>query len=166
VVRDGRAHCFDGAVFAAAVLSRTGRPALIMELTAHRDDDHVLCLFREGGLWGAVAKSNFTTLRYREPVFRNLRELALSYFEFYYNVVREKSLRGYSTWLDLSRFDEQAWQEEDNTMERIVEALESARHYPILPTEAIQGLQLVEDKVFAAGMLGADKAGLFVPEGT
>ena len=86
VVRDRKAHCFDGAVFAAAMLRRLGHPPLIVDLLPNeRDDDHMLALFRVDGLLGAVAKSNFSGLRYREPICRSLRELILSYFEDYFN---------------------------------------------------------------------------------
>src|SRR4030043_1295949 len=95
VIRDRRAHCFDGAVFAAAALSELGFPPVIIELKAVRDDDHMLALFRRKGYWGAIGKSNCAGLRYREPIYRTLRELALSYFEFYFNIKSEKTLRGY-----------------------------------------------------------------------
>ncbi|HEX8984762.1 MAG TPA: hypothetical protein VF767_05000, partial [Bryobacteraceae bacterium] len=86
VLRDRVAHCLEGALFGAAALRVQGRPPLLVDLEAVRDDDHVLAVFRERGLWGAVAKSNYAGLRYREPVYRTLRELAMSYFEQYYNL--------------------------------------------------------------------------------
>ena len=96
-LRDGRAHCFDGSLLAAAALKRCGLEPRLIDLCAIRDDDHILCSFRWKGRWGAVAKSNFPGLRYRDPVFRTARELVLSYFEFYFNLDKEKSLRQYSS---------------------------------------------------------------------
>ena len=104
VIRDVKAHCFDGALFAAAMLCRIGYPPLILEMLPNaRDDDHLLAVYRLQGCWGAVAKSNFSGLRYREPVYRTLRELVMSYFEQFYNVEREKTLRGYGLPMNLSQ---------------------------------------------------------------
>ena len=86
VLRDRTAHCMEGALFGAAALRMIGHPPLLLDLEAVRDDDHVLAIFRLRGHWGAVAKSNYSGLRYREPVYRTLRELAMSYFEHYYNL--------------------------------------------------------------------------------
>ncbi len=100
------AHCFDGCLFAAAALRHIGYPPLIVELLpTDRDDDHLIAVYKLRGAWGAVAKSNFAGLTYREPIYRNLRELVMSYFEQYYNVAREKTLRGYTAPLDLRTFD-------------------------------------------------------------
>ena len=81
VMRVRQARCYDGAVFAAMALSQLGFPPLLVDMQAHRDDDHVLAVFRHGGHWGAVAKSNFVGLRFREPIHKTLRELMLSYFD-------------------------------------------------------------------------------------
>ena len=96
VLRDRTAHCMEGALFGAAALRMLGHPPLLLDLEAVRDDDHVLAIFRLRGRWGAVAKSNYSGLRYREPVYRTLRELVMSYFEHYYNLQKEKTLRRYS----------------------------------------------------------------------
>ena len=90
VLRERRGHCLDGAIFAAAALRRLGHPPLVLDLIPEplMDDDHVLAVFRKNDAFGAVAKSNFTGLRYREPVFRTLRELIMSYFEDYFNSLR------------------------------------------------------------------------------
>jgi hypothetical protein len=109
VLRDRTAHCMEGALFGAAALRELGHPPLLLDLEAVRDDDHVLAIFRSRGCWGAVAKSNYSGLRYREPVYRSLRELAMSYFEHYYNLKREKTLRRYSRPVNLARFDSIGW---------------------------------------------------------
>src|SRR5690242_9488678 len=109
VLRDGTAHCMEGALFGAAALRTLGHPPLLLDLEAVRDDDHVLAIFRSHGLWGAIAKSNYSGLRYREPVYRTLRELVMSYFEHYYNLRKEKTLRRYSRPVNLARFDSIGW---------------------------------------------------------
>ena len=105
VLRDRMGHCFDGALFAAAALRRLGHPPRIVDMIAVRDDDHILAVYKRFGCWGAVAKSNYVGLRFREPIYRSLRELVLSYFELFYNVAGEKTLRAYTVPLDLSGFD-------------------------------------------------------------
>jgi hypothetical protein len=106
VLHERVAHCYDGALLAAALLRRLGHPPLILEMLPNRrDDDHLLALFKEDGHWGAVGKSNFVGLRFREPIHRTLRELVLSYFEQFYNVEGEKTLRGYTLPLNLKPFD-------------------------------------------------------------
>src|SRR5579863_1595659 len=109
VLRDRIAHCLEGALFGAAALRMLGCPPLLLDLEAVRDDDHVLAIFRHRGAWGAIAKSNYSGLRFREPVYRNLRELAMSYFEHYYNPDGEKTLRTYSRPINLRRFDRIHW---------------------------------------------------------
>jgi len=162
VLRERRAHCFDGAVFAAAALGRLGFPPLVLELVPNeRDDDHLIALFKRDVLWGAVAKSNFVGLRFREPVFRNLRELVLSYFEQFFNVAGEKTLRAYTVPLDLIRFDALGWTVADEPMDQIAEALDRKRRVPILTDQAARQLSLADERSRRAGLLGADEAGLF-----
>jgi hypothetical protein len=109
VLREQTSHCLEGAIFAAAALRALGFPPLIFDLEAENDTDHVLALYRIKGLWGAVAKSNYTGCRYREPVYRTLRELAMSYFNTYFNMRRERTLRNYSRPVNLARFDRLEW---------------------------------------------------------
>jgi hypothetical protein len=94
VLRSKKAHCFDGAIFAAALLERLGHQPCISYLVAHNDDDHLLALYKKNGCWGAVSKSNYSGLRFRDPVYRSLRELVMSYFEPYYNIKKQKTLSG------------------------------------------------------------------------
>jgi hypothetical protein len=88
VLRERTAHCLEGAVFAAAALRVLGFPPLLLDLEAVQDTDHVVAVFRSRGHWGAIAKSNFSGLRYREPVYRSVRELIMSYFDGYINLRR------------------------------------------------------------------------------
>jgi hypothetical protein len=163
VLRERRAHCFDGAMFAAAALERLGHPPLLLDLRAVRDDDHVIALFRRDGRIGAIAKSNFVGLRYREPVFRNLRELALSYFEDYYNVEGEKTLRSYSLPVRLRALEPLDWRVRDEAMEEIARRLDRARHLPLLPPGAARRLSRMDERSYRAGMLGLDRKGLWRP---
>lgn len=110
VLRERRAHCIEAAMFAAMVLRMHGHKPLILDLTANnKDDDHVIALFKRNGHWGAIAKSNHYCLGYRDPVYRTLRELVMSYFHEYLNRKGEKTLRSYSRPLNLARFDKQGW---------------------------------------------------------
>jgi hypothetical protein len=165
VLRDRRAHCFDGALLAAAALRRMGEPPLILDLRAHDDDDHVLAIFKRDGHFGCIAKSNTSVLRYREPVYRSLRELAMSFFDLYYNLDRKKALREYSRPLDLSAFDRFDWMGSDAELERIATRLDTIHHERLLTPAMIDRLSLVDDKLYAAGLLGSDAAGLYQPTG-
>jgi hypothetical protein len=164
VLRDRLAHCFDGALFAAAALRRLGYPPLLLDMIPDsRDDDHLLALYKKEGHWGAIAKSNFVGLRSREPIFRNLRELVLSYFEQYYNVEREKTLRGYTVPLNLKLFDKSDWMTSDTSMERIAERLDEIRRFYLLTPNMIAGLSRVDERSYNAGLQGANEAGLYKP---
>ena len=165
VLRDRKAHCFDGAVFAAAALRRLGQPARLLDLRAVRDDDHVIALFTRHRHCGAIAKSNYVTMRYREPVYRTLRELALSFFDFYFNLDGEKSMRSYSRPLDLRTCDALAWEVEDAAMETIVRRLDAAPHTALLTAEMERDLAPADERSFRAALLGADPAGLYKPPG-
>jgi len=164
VLREMVAHCFDGALFAAAALRHLGHPPLILEMVPNkRDDDHLLALFKRNGHWGAVAKSNFVGLRFREPVYRNLRELMMSYFEQFYNVEREKTLRSYSLPLNLEAFDKLNWMASDEALEQIAQRLDRIRKIPLLNQPMISNLSLVDERTYQTGLIGADLAGLFKP---
>ena len=164
VLHERTCQCFDGAVFAAAMLRRLGYPALILNLLPNRrDDDHVLALFRRDGHWGAVAKSNFAGLRFREPVYRDVRELVMSYFEHYYNVHREKTLRGFTRPLDLKAFDRRHWMTLDETMDLIAERLDEIRRVSLLTRPMVRNLSLVDKRSCEAGLHGANMAGLSTP---
>jgi hypothetical protein len=132
VLADRTASCFEGAVLAAAALRVLGFPPLIFDLEADRDTDHVVALFQVRGYWGAVAKSNFTGCRYREPVYRSLRELAMSYFNIYFNLRFERTLRRYSRPVNLARFDHRRWMTTEKPIWFIAEHLCQIPHIPLL----------------------------------
>ena len=165
VLRERIAHCFDGALFAAATLHRLGYPPLILELVPNgRDDDHLLALYKRNGHWGAVAKSNFVGLRFREPVYRNLRELVMSYFEQFYNVEREKTLRSYSLPLNLEFFDRWSWMTSDDSLERIAQRLDRVRRIPLFAQPMVSNLSVVDERSYRAGLFGSNESGLFKPK--
>ncbi len=163
-LRHRTGHCFDGAVFAAAMLGRLGHPPLIVDLLPNRrDDDHLLAIYKRAGCWGAVAKSNFSGLRFREAVYRTLRELVMSYFEDYYNAAGEKTLRGYTTPLNLNAFNKHNWLTDDLAMDRIAKRLGEIRKFKILTSRMAANLSPVDKRSYQAGMLGVNQAGLYQP---
>jgi len=164
VLQERVAHCFDGALFAAAILRQLGHPPLILEMVPNgRDDDHLLALYKRNGHWGAVAKSNFVGLRFREPIYRTLRELIMSYFEQFYNVEREKTLRGYSLPLNLKAFDKWNWMTSDDSLELIAHKLDKVRKIPLLTQPMISNLSLVDERSYRAGLVESNEVGLFKP---
>ena len=164
VLQDRKAHCYDGAVFAAAALRMLGYPPLLVDMLPNRrDDDHILAVFHQKNHWGAVAKSNFSGLRFREPVYRGLRELIMSYFEFYYNIAREKTLVGYTAPLNLNRFDKLSWLVNDNALDVIAIELDNNRKYNIITTAMAKQLSAIDKRSYNAGLLGANHKGLFQP---
>ena len=148
------AHCLEGAIFAAAALRANGYPPLLLDFEAERDTDHVIAIFRERGCWGAVAKSNYTGCRWREPVYRTLRELALSYFNVYCNLRRERTLRRFSAPVNLKRFDRQQWMTTDKPVWFIVYHLFEIKHYPLLSNAQAKALHPVDERLFQAECLG------------
>jgi len=156
VLQRREAHCFDGALFAAAALRHLGYRPLIVYMIAVRDDDHLLAVFKRGGFWGAVAKSNFVGLRFREPVYRTIRELVMSYFELFWNLDREKSLRAYTAPLNLARFDAHEWMIKDESLEMISDHLDYVRTFQLLTRGMISRLTPVDLRSFRAGSLGAN----------
>jgi len=154
VLRERKGHCLEGALLAAAALRVNGYPPLLMDLEAVRDDDHVIALYRERGLWGGIAKSNFAGLRFRAPVYRTLRELALSYFGQYFNLRREHTLRSYSAPVNLKRLDGRHWMTSEEDVWCVPELLIAARHYPLVPDKVARSLPRLDLRSFEAGKHG------------
>jgi hypothetical protein len=154
VLRDGIAHCMEGALLAAAALRVNGWPPLLVDLEAVRDDDHVLAVFQQRGCWGAIAKSNYAGLRFREPVYRGLRELVMSYFEHYYNPEGEKTLRTYSRPVNLGRFDRISWMTAEEDIWAIPEYLTVISHIRLLTPAMERRLARMDDRLYRAGMVG------------
>lgn len=159
VMRERMAHCMDGAVFAASALETVGHDPLLVDLRAVDDDDHVIAVYREHGLWGAVAKSNTTCLRFRPAVFRSVRELAMSYFALYFNTRGRMSLYEYSRPLSLRRYEGRHLDARD--VDFIGEDLDRTRHYPILSRKQLASLPAAPPYLIDACFAGADQEGLY-----
>ena len=154
VLRDRTGHCFEGALLAAAALRVNGHPPLVVDLEATRDDDHIVAVFKLNGHWGAIGKSNYAGLRFREPVYRTVRELVMSYFEHYYNLDAEKTLRRYSRPINLARFDRIQWMTTEADLWEINDYLLTIKHYPVLTPSMVRSLRKVDQRLFEAGKVG------------
>ena len=154
VLHERTAHCYEGAMFAAAALRVLGFPPLIFDLEAEHDTDHVIAIYRQHGHWGAVAKSNFTSCRGREPIYRSLRELALSYFNTYCNLRQERTLRRFSQPVNLKRFDHLHWMTSDKPVWIVAEYLLDIPHTPLLKPGMASRLARLDDRSFDAECLG------------
>jgi hypothetical protein len=165
VLRDRVAHCLDGGLFAAAALRRLGYPPVVVDLLPDpgADDDHVLAIYKRRGYFGAVAKSNFATLRFREPVYRTLRELVMSYFEGFFDVQGNKTLRAYTTPLGLARFDRQNWLCNDAAAAAIERHFATLRRIPLIDAETAAELNRLDPLSYQAGMIGVNPEGLYKP---
>lgn len=157
VLHEQTAHCLEGAIFAAAALRALGFPPLLMDMEAHRDTDHVVAIFQVGDSWGALAKSNYSGCRYREPVYRSLRELAMSYFEGYFNLARERSLRTFSRPVNLARFDRQHWMTTEKNVWFIADYLCDISHTPMITRAQAKRLVRLDSRSFKAGLVGYEK---------
>lgn len=166
VIMEGKSTCFEGALFAAACLQNIGDEPLLVDLRAVNDDDHVIAVFKKSDCFGSIAKSNFTTLRYREPVYRTLRELVMSYFDFYFNTLGEKTLREYSLPLNLARYNHRKWMTTHEDIEYIGDFLNSIHHYHLITPEMAQELNKVDDTLLQAGLLNSKAEGLYKPKTT
>lgn len=161
VLRDRRANCFEGALLAAAAFRFHGRRPLLVDIRSRRDDDHVLAVFRQNEAWGCVAKSNFTVLRFREPVYRTIRELMASYFDVFFNAAGEKTMVEYSGPFDLSRFDQRGWMTDEEDVSWIGDALDRARHTRFMTPAQMRDVLPADPALVKAGLLGADPRGLY-----
>jgi len=142
VLENRKAHCFEGALLAAAILRFHGQKPLLVDLkTTAKDDYHVIAVFKENGHWGAVSKTNHGVLRYRDPVYRNVRELVMSFFNEYFLDNGKKTLRSYSRPINLSKFDKFEWMTSEKNLEFIAESIDNVSHLPILNKKMIYGLR-------------------------
>lgn len=156
VLAERTAHCLEGAIFAVAALRVLGFPPLLVDLVAVQDSDHVIAVFRARGRWGAIAKSNFSSLRYRAPVYGSLRELVMSYFEGYVNLRGDRTLRAYSRPVNLGRFDRThpGWMISDVDLWWLPEHLVGIRHTPLLTPAMVRALTRVDRRSLAASRVG------------
>lgn len=156
VLAEWTAHCLEGAVFAAVALRVLGFPPLLVDLEAVQDTDHVIAVFRERGYWGALAKSNFSGLRYREPVYRSLRELVMSYFEGYVNLRGDRTLRAYSRPISLARFDRErpGWMTAETDVWWVAHHLLHVPHVPLMTPAMVRRLTRVDRRSLDAARVG------------
>ena len=164
IIKERKAHCFEGAIFAAAALRQLGHRPRLVDIRSWNDDDHVIAVFKERGLWGALAKSYFTVIRFREPVYRSLRELVMSYFDVYFNALGDKTMRSYSRPLDLSQFDVRHWTTTDEDLEYIGDKLNIIKHIPVMTRGMIRRLNRADKDLVKGGLLGAKPEGLYKPK--
>jgi hypothetical protein len=154
VFESGVAHCIEGALVAACAMQWHGQPPLVMDLRAIDPDfDHVMALFRWRGRYGAISKTNHAVLRFREPIYKTVRELALSCFHEYFLNNGQKTLREYSDAIDLSRFDGRHWQTADKDVWYIAEYIDRAKHYPFLLRNQARQLRKASNMEIRAGKL-------------
>ncbi len=146
VLRNREAQCVEGAMFAAAALRFHGYRPLILDLVATNDDaDHVVAVFQIDGYWGAISKTNHGVLRYREPIYRSIRELVMSYFhEYFLQSNRKKTLRSFSKPVDLSRFDRRNWETSEEPVWFVPEHLLTISHTPILSRAQLTRLRIAD----------------------
>ena len=144
VLLTNRAHCIEGALVAALAFSLHGQKPLLMDLEANdQDEDHVIALFKRDGCWGAISKGNHAYVRYRDPIYKTIRELALSYFHEYYNTKGDKTLRGYSAPYELSHYRKEEWITGKNSW-KIAEDLCDIKHYPFITKKQEKHLRKVD----------------------
>ncbi len=163
VFRDGRAHCFDGSLFAAAALRQSGYEPVVVQMLPENDDDHMLAIYKRNNRFGAVAKSNFAGLRSREPVYSSLRELIMSYFRDFYNLDGVYSLRGYTLPVPLKPYDRYDWMTSDEGAQRIFQRLYEVRKVKLLSAEMIADLAPVDPITYQAGMGITNIDGVYKP---
>lgn len=142
VLREKTAHCFEGALFAAVALAYHGQTPLLMDLkSAYGDDDHVVTLFKQNGYWGAISKTNHAVLRYRDSIYKTVRELALSYFHEYFLNDGKKTLLSYSAPFDLRKFLPEKWVIAEEDLNWLVIRLDNSRHFPIVPRKNVRHIR-------------------------
>lgn len=165
VLQDGVAHCLDGALLAEVALRRLGYPMTLIDLFPEpgSDDDHILAIFQQEGHYGAIAKSNYVGLRFREAVYRTYRELVMSYFNDFFNIRGEKTLRFYSGPYDLARMDKVGWMWDNTGAGAVEKHLHSLTLKPVVTEEMIRRLTPLDKRSYEAGMMGVNMAGLFKP---
>jgi hypothetical protein len=152
VLKEGTAHCIEGAMLAALALRLNGERPLVLDLvSAKHDDDHVVALYKRHGCWGAISKTNHAVLRYREPVYDTIRELALSYFHEYFDTNGFKTLRLFSPPINLARLDRRGWMTGEPNVRFVAKYLNTIPHYPILTRGQIATLRRADSVEISAG---------------
>jgi len=160
VMRNGKAQCYSGVLFACAALRELGHPARLMWIDAVTDDGHCLAFYQSGGVWGSIAKSNYTTLRSREPVYPYVA-LGLSYFEGYFNRYGKRTMRSFTVPVELERFEPRGWRFDEGSLGYIDRAIDSTPRAWVLPRGTAGRLSAVSEQLRNAGLLGSRTEGLW-----
>jgi hypothetical protein len=154
VLKNNKAHCMEGAMLAAAALRINGRNPLVVDLEATKKDfDHVICVFRQDSKWGSISKTNHAVLRYREPIYNNIRELVMSFFHEYFDDSGKKNLRSYSAPINLKRFDKLNWMASEEDVWFVPDYLAKVKHYPLINKNQISRLRKADKIEIKAGKL-------------
>lgn len=161
VMITGEGHCFEGGLFAAAALEMHGLKPLMVDLVAINDDHHVLTVFKTETGWGSIAKSNTTLLAGRHPFYQNVRELVMSYFDFYFNTKRQLALYSYSNPINLNRFNQWNWRTSDDDLMEMGMSFNDLTHYELISMKKLKALPPVPKKLLDACILGSDPSGLY-----
>jgi hypothetical protein len=158
-LREGKAHCIEGAMIAATALWLHGEKPLLLDLkTVKGDDDHVVALYKRGGRWGAISKTNHATLRFRDPIYKSVRELAASYFhEYFLDSTGVKTLRSHSGPFNLARFGTR-WITDEEDAWHIAQALDESKHFPLFPKENLRYIREADTMERKAGAITEWKA--------
>ena len=162
VMRNGKAQCYSGVLFACAALRELGHPPRLTWMDAVTDDGHCIALYEIDGMWGSVAKSNFTTIRSREPIYPYLA-LGLSYFEGFFNLFGKRTMRGFTVPIDLEKFEARGWRFDEGPMLYVDRAIDTAPRAWKLPRGSVKNLSRVPDQLKRAGLLGSNPKGLWRP---
>jgi len=160
VMRKGKAQCYSGVLFACAALRELGHAPRLMWIDAVTDDGHCLALYQSGGLWGAIAKSNYTTLRSREPVYSYIA-LGLSYFDGYFNLYGKRTMRAFTVPVELEKFESRGWRFSDGQLLYIDRAIDTAPRAWRLPRGSVKQINTVSDQLRKAGLFGSRPEGLW-----
>lgn len=161
VMMTGEGHCLEGGLVAAAAFEMMGQKPLMVDLVAHDDDHHVLTVYRGLRGWGSVSKSNTVLLRSRTPIYRSIRELVMSYFDFYFNTNGALSLSEYSAPINLNRYNHWNWRTGDENLMEMGMSFAEEKHFVIATEAELRKEGRVSSAVKEACFLGADPAGLF-----
>jgi hypothetical protein len=155
------AHCLEGGLLAAAALEFQGLSPLMVSLQAENDDHHVITVYKSLSGWGSISKSNTTLLRGRDPIYRSIRELVMSYFEFYFNLNGQKSLYAYSDPIDLNKFNHWEWRTTDNNLVDMGKSFNDIDHFELIGQKELKKLPKVKKSLIDACFLGANQDGLY-----
>jgi len=150
------AHCLEGGLLAAATIELWGYRPLMISLQAENDDHHVITVYKGKKGWGSFSKSNTTLLRGRDPVYSNVRELVMSYFDFYFNLKGQKSLYAYSLPINLNHYNQWDWRTSDEDLNGLGKSFNGVIHYEILTQKELKALPRVNPQILKASYLGAN----------